>query len=149
MRSCAFAIGVFLLALPAAALADTFTGTLNVIWGDPKDRASAGDIRYILATPDGRYVEMQVTGGANAVLPLSGNGRRNRAARVETGIGPHGGAKPSSSFRSRWSGAAPAARPRRTTPTGSRGAGCLPAIGFADDVSEGRLIRIRRASTLP
>src|SRR5262249_41986530 len=73
IRMCAFAIAAILLGLPGAALADTFTGTLNVVWGDPKDRSlAAGGVQYILATPDGRYVPMQVASGTNSVLPFNG-----------------------------------------------------------------------------
>src|SRR5262249_61907904 len=73
IRLCAFGSAAILLGLPGAALADTFTGTLNVVWGDPKDRSSsAGGIQYILATPDGRYVPMQVASGTNSVLPFNG-----------------------------------------------------------------------------
>src|SRR5262245_58977539 len=64
-----FAILVCLFVLPLAASAQTFTGTLNVVWEDSIDGGPAGGVRYILATPDGRYVPMQVTGlDANTML---------------------------------------------------------------------------------
>ena len=72
IRSCALAIAVLLLGLPVAAAADTFSGTLSIVWGDPKDRAvGAGGVFYTLATPDGRYLSLEVPGGVDAALPFN------------------------------------------------------------------------------
>src|SRR3954453_22023899 len=70
MQSCALAVAVFLLGLPVAAAAETFSGTLNIVWGDPKPGSRSGGGFYTLATPDGRYLSLDVPAGVNAALPF-------------------------------------------------------------------------------
>jgi hypothetical protein len=56
-----------LIALGAtSALAQTatrFEGTLNVVWGDPRDGAKGGDMHYSVALPDGRVYPLTVAPG--------------------------------------------------------------------------------------
>src|SRR3954462_15739918 len=58
----------------AVSAADTYQGTLSIVWGDPLNRASAGDVRYILETPDRQYIEVEVGSGQspNELLRLQG-----------------------------------------------------------------------------
>jgi hypothetical protein len=57
----------------AQAQGQTFEGTLSIRWGDPRFPGTAGAVRYILTTPDGTYVPMDVTQDANEVLRFNGH----------------------------------------------------------------------------
>ena len=68
----AIATALALLGWPVSAAADTFTGTLNVLWGDPDTLGHGGAKAYVLATPDGRYWDVSMPASTNflSMLPL-------------------------------------------------------------------------------
>src|SRR3954462_1312092 len=80
IRRCAvlaLVLGAMTVSRPAsvrvqAQAAQTFDGTLSIMWGDPRFPGSAGDVRYMLETPDGRYVQVQYQGDLNAALRYRG-----------------------------------------------------------------------------
>jgi hypothetical protein len=58
-------------AQPSAA--QSFEGTLLIVWGDPHANSSAaGEISYTLALPDGRQVPLQMAGLGQAALSYFG-----------------------------------------------------------------------------
>jgi M6 family metalloprotease-like protein len=62
VKSALLAGFIALLGVPAIAQTiDRFEGTLNMVWGDPRDGAKGGDIRFQLALPDGTSVPLIVT----------------------------------------------------------------------------------------
>ncbi|HWA92900.1 MAG TPA: hypothetical protein VG889_22905 [Rhizomicrobium sp.] len=60
------AAGLFALGATSAfaQTASRFEGTLNVVWGDPRDGAKGGDMRYSLALDDGSVVPLKVAPSA-------------------------------------------------------------------------------------
>ena len=55
------------------APAQTFEGTLLIVWGDPRpDSGAAGETRFTLALPDGRQLPLQMTGQEHVALSYFG-----------------------------------------------------------------------------
>jgi hypothetical protein len=62
-----------LLGFAGTAAAQTFNGTLSIVWGDPKNPGGPSPMRYFLALPGGQSVEvLPGDGGGAPLLPLQG-----------------------------------------------------------------------------